>query len=108
MHQKGAQGAFSAKWPLLHTASGRTAKHVARYRRQDVTVLSRINYTQSLREGQAVVENMFLKEVKIATAIVLKILSVFLAKALFTHLDPGVCGTLWKSDSSVFVFTTVS
>jgi hypothetical protein len=31
------------------------------------------NYTQSLREGQVVVENTFLYEVKIATAIVLKI-----------------------------------
>ena len=86
---------------------GCAAKHIARFRRQDVAVLYRINYTQSLREGQAIAEHTFLTEVKIATAIVLKILLVFRAKAWFTHLEPDGCVTLWKSDSSAFVFTTV-
>ena len=70
-------------------------------------MLYRNNYTQSLREGQAIAEHTFLTEVKIATAIALKILLVFRAKALFTYLNPDECITFWKSDSSVFVFTTV-
>ena len=75
---------------------GISAKHVARFRRQVVTVLSINNYTQSLREGQAVVENTFLMEVKIATAIVLKILSVFRAKALFDTSRPGRMCYTWE------------
>lgn len=59
-------------WP------GISAKAVARFRGQDVTVFYGDNYTQSLREGQAVVENTFLSYLDegngaIATPIALKI-----------------------------------